>query len=80
MGQVGGELLGRSERHLSRAGSTPSALLAQLVKGDGAAEQEVGFCIDWFDLLEVQGTLKSLLQNRNSKASSYFIHLWRLRC
>ena len=42
MGQVGGELLGRSERHLSRAGSTPSALLAQLVKGDGAAEQEVG--------------------------------------
>lgn len=39
MGQVGGELLSRSERHLSRAGSTPSALPAQLVKGDGAAEQ-----------------------------------------
>ena len=25
--------------------------------------------IDWFDLLAVQGTLKSLLQNQNSKAS-----------
>ena len=25
--------------------------------------------IDWFDLLAVQGTLKSLLQNHNSKAS-----------
>lgn len=34
MGQVDGELLSRSERHLSRAGSTPSALPAQLVKGD----------------------------------------------
>ena len=42
MGQVGGEPLGRSGRHLSRAGSTPSTLPAQLVKGDGAAEQEVG--------------------------------------
>ena len=27
------------------------------------------FGIDWFDLLVVQGTLKSLLQNHNSKAS-----------
>ena len=27
------------------------------------------FKIDWFDLLAVQGTLKSLLQNRSSKAS-----------
>ena len=27
------------------------------------------FTIDWFDLLAVQGTLKSLLQHRNSKAS-----------
>ena len=26
------------------------------------------FRIDWFDLLEVQGTLESLLQNHNSKA------------
>ena len=27
------------------------------------------FRIDWFDLLAVQGTLKSLLQHHNSKAS-----------
>ena len=27
------------------------------------------FRIDWFDLLEVQGTLKSLLQHHNSKMS-----------
>ena len=31
------------------------------------------FRIDWFDLLAVQGTLKSLLQHHNSKASV----LWR---
>lgn len=42
MGQVGGELLSLSEHHLSRAGSTLSALPAQVVKGHGAAEQEVG--------------------------------------
>ena len=29
----------------------------------------ISFKIDWFDLLAVQGTLKSLLQNHNSKAS-----------
>ena len=29
----------------------------------------ISFRIDWFDLLEVQGTLKSLLQHHNSKAS-----------
>ena len=29
----------------------------------------ISFSIDWFDLLAVQGTLKSLLQHRNSKAS-----------
>ena len=29
----------------------------------------VSFRIDWFDLLAVQGTLKSLLQNHSSKAS-----------
>ena len=29
----------------------------------------ISFRIDWFDLLAVQGTLKSLLQNRSSKAS-----------
>ena len=30
----------------------------------------ISFKIDWFDLLTVQGTLKSLLQNHNSKAST----------
>ena len=29
----------------------------------------ISFRIDWFDLLAVQGTLKSLLQNHNSKTS-----------
>ena len=29
----------------------------------------ISFRIDWFDLLAVQGTLNSLLQHRNSKAS-----------
>ena len=29
----------------------------------------ISFRIDWFDLLEVHGTLKSLLQHHSSKAS-----------
>ena len=29
----------------------------------------ISFRIDWFDFLEVQGTLKSLLQHHTSKAS-----------
>ena len=29
--------------------------------------------IDWFDLLAVQGALKSLLQQHSSKASAFFI-------
>ena len=29
----------------------------------------ISFRVDWFDLLAVQGTLKSLLQYRNLKAS-----------
>jgi len=29
----------------------------------------ISFRVDWFDLLAVQGTLKSLLQHHNSKAS-----------
>ena len=33
----------------------------------------ISFRIDWFDLLAVQGTLKSLLQHYSSKASI----LWR---
>ena len=31
--------------------------------------QVISSRIDWFDLLAVQGTLKSLLQHHNSKAS-----------
>ena len=31
----------------------------------------ISFRIDWFDLLAVQGTLKSLLQHHNSKASVF---------
>ena len=31
----------------------------------------ISFRMDWFDLLAVQGTLKSLLQHHNSKASIY---------
>ena len=34
----------------------------------------ISFRIDWFDLLAVQGTLKSFLQHHSSKASV----LWRL--
>ena len=34
----------------------------------------ISFRMDWLDLLAVQGTLKSLLQHQNSKASN----LWRL--
>ena len=29
----------------------------------------ISFRIDWFDLLAIQGTLKSLLQHHNSKSS-----------
>ena len=40
--------------------------------------------IDWFDLLAIQGTLKSLLQNHSSKASvlqlSAFFYCWALTC
>ena len=32
----------------------------------------ISFRIDWFDLLAVQGTLKSLLQHRSSKASIFW--------
>ena len=36
------------------------------------------FRIDWFDLLQDQGTLKSLLQHRSSKTSNFHIHTWLL--
>ena len=42
----------------------------------------ISFRIDWFDLLAVQGTLKSLLHYHSSKASilrrSTFVFIWRL--
>ena len=42
----------------------------------------ISFRIDWFDLLAVQGTLKSLLHYHSSKASilrcSTFLFIWRL--
>ena len=48
----------------------------------------ISFGIDWFDLLAVQGTLKSLLQHHSSKISilwhsasfmaHFHIHTWRL--
>ena len=55
------------------------SLVAQLVKNLPAVqetwvrsldwEDPISFSIDWFDLLAVQGTLKSLLQYHSSKAS-----------
>ena len=36
-------------------------------------EKEMAFCIDWFDLLALQDTLKSLLQHHSSKASILWI-------
>ena len=48
----------------------------------------ISFTVDWFDLLAVQGTLKSLLQHHSSKASFFgtqlslwfnsHIHMWPL--
>ena len=35
----------------------------------------ISFRMDWLDLLEVQGTLKSLLQHHSSKASFFGTHL-----
>ena len=34
----------------------------------------ISFGIDWFDLLAVQGTLKSLLQHHRSKAINFSVH------
>ena len=36
----------------------------------------ISFRIDWFDILVVQGTLKSLLQHHSSKASILQCSLW----
>jgi len=37
----------------------------------------ISFRMDWLDLLSVQGTLKSLLQHHNSKASILWHLMWR---
>ena len=51
---------------------------SQSIRASASASKEysglISFRIDWFDLLEVQGTLKSLLQHHSSKASV----LWHL--
>ena len=45
----------------------------------------ISFRIDWFDLLAVQGTLKSILQHHSSKASIFWhpaffmVQLWDLQ-
>ena len=44
----------------------------QSIRASGSASEYSGlfsFRMDWFDLLAVQGTLKSLLQHHSSKAS-----------
>ena len=38
----------------------------------------ISFRVEWFDLLAVQGTLKSLLQHHNSKASISSILPWEM--
>ena len=48
--------------------SQPWGLL-QWVSSSNKYSGLVSFRMDWFDLLEVQGTLKSLLQHHSSKAS-----------
>ena len=42
--------------------STSASVLPMSIQG-------ISFRMDWFDLLAVQGTLKSLLQHHSSKAS-----------
>ena len=47
-----------------------SQLFASVGQNIGAsASGLISFRIDWFDLLAVQGTLKSLLQHHSSKTS-----------
>ena len=40
----------------------------------------ISFKIDWFDLLAVQGTFKSLLQHHNSKASILWHSAFMVQC
>ena len=36
----------------------------------------ISFTTDWFDLLAIHGTLKSLLQHHSSKAAGFFFFFW----
>ena len=48
--------------------------MSELFTSGGQSIGLISFRIAWFDLLAVQGTLKSLLQHHNSEASV----LWHL--
>ena len=75
-----------------RVFSSESALLIRSFSFSISPSNEysglISFRIDWFDLLAVQGTLKSLLQHHSSKASvlqrsaflmsNSYIHTWLL--
>ena len=56
---------------LSNTGIKPSSptLRADCLPSELRIQGLISFRIDWFDLRAVQGTLKSLLQHHNSKAS-----------
>ena len=45
------------------------ATSGQSIGASASASELISFRIDWFDLLVVKGTLKSLLQHHSSKAS-----------
>ena len=45
--------------------------VSRLFTSGGQSTGLISFRIDWFDLLALQGTLKSLLQRHNSKASIF---------
>ena len=57
--------------HTIRVFSNESALPIRWLSISPSSEYSglISFRMDWLDLLEVQGTLKSLLQHHNSKAS-----------
>ena len=48
------------------------------IRPSGGYSELISFRIDWFDLLAVQGTLKSLLQHYSSKASILWYFIGRL--
>ena len=52
-----------------RIKSPKNQSLSFSVNSSNEYSESISFRIDWFDIHAVQGTLKSLLQNHNSKAS-----------